>query len=539
MMELEDLALRETNKVMQAYKNDTEFLHTFFDYENKESAFTERLDELAGRRFERQQLAEIVRSFMKPFGISAIAEKHLDELAENAVAVIGGQQAGILTGPLYSIHKAITVILLAKKKRAALGIPVVPVFWVAGEDHDLNEINHVYTELNGKAIKHQYRDKFVLKLMASEATYDKEQLKAFVKSIFGKYGETLYTKDLLAEVLDAVEREKTFTQFFVRLMNGFFQDEGLLFIDSAYKPLRKLESDYFVRLIEEAEVLAGEILKKEAHFAELGFGTPIYAEADAANLFYVHETGRVLLSRDEGLFVNDSTGIRFTKAELLQIAEEEPWLLSNNVATRPLMQDMVFPVLAFVGGPGEIAYWAVLREAFHHLEMKMPVLVPRMSMTLVTPQVKHALEEKAFTVEDVMSGKVFTAKENFMEGLRDDRLETVLLETENLLREQYNKIETVTGNQGSMLQELLAKNLQFHTKQLNYLKGKAEEAVLLKHDTALRTFGLLEGELYPEGALQERVYTPYAYLNCYGPMLIQDLCRLPFEMDGKHKIVYM
>ena len=90
------------------------------------------------------------------------------------------------------------------------------------------------------------------------------------------------------------------------------------------------------------------------------------------------------------------------------------------------MQDMVFPVLAFVGGPGEIAYWAVLREAFHHLGMKMPVLVPRMSMTLVTPQVKHALEEKAFTVEDVISGKVFTAKENFMEGLRDDRLETVI-----------------------------------------------------------------------------------------------------------------
>ncbi len=86
------------------------------------------------------------------------------------------------------------------------------------------------------------------------------------------------------------------------------------------------------------------------------------------------------------------------------------------------MQDMVFPVLAFVGGPGEIAYWAVLKEAFHHLGMKMPVLVPRMSMTLVTPQVKHALEEKAFTVEDVISGKVFTAKENFMEGLRDEVL---------------------------------------------------------------------------------------------------------------------
>ena len=85
-----------------------------------------------------------------------------------------------------------------------------------------------------------------------------------------------------------------------------------------------------------------------------------------------------------------------------------------------------------------------------------------------------------------------------MEGLRDERLETAYMETENMLREQYEKIETVTGNQGSMLQELLTKNLLFHTKQLNYLKGKAEEAVLLKHDAALRTFGILEGELFPK-----------------------------------------
>ena len=85
---------------MQAYNNDKEFLHTFFDYENEESSYPERLNELAGRTFERRQLAETVRSFMEPFGISANAETHIDELAENAVAVIGGQQAGILTGPL-------------------------------------------------------------------------------------------------------------------------------------------------------------------------------------------------------------------------------------------------------------------------------------------------------------------------------------------------------------------------------------------------------------------------------------------------------
>ena len=183
-MELESLALQEKNKVMQSYNNDKEFLHTFFDYENEESSYPDRLKELAGRTFERRQLAETIRSFMEPFGISANATTHIEELAENAVAVVGGQQAGILTGPLYSVHKAISVILLAKRQREKLGVPVVPVFWVAGEDHDLNEINHVYTEMEGRATKHQYRGNFVLKLMASDAEYDKQVMASLVKDSF-------------------------------------------------------------------------------------------------------------------------------------------------------------------------------------------------------------------------------------------------------------------------------------------------------------------------------------------------------------------
>ena len=130
-------------------------------------------------------------AFMEPFGISPVAHKHLDELGEDAVTVIGGQQAGILTGPLYSVHKAISVILLAKKKRQALGVPVVPVFWVAGEDHDINEINHVYTNSAGRITKEQIQDKFVLKLMASDATFDQVEMKKYVQTIFSNFGETL------------------------------------------------------------------------------------------------------------------------------------------------------------------------------------------------------------------------------------------------------------------------------------------------------------------------------------------------------------
>ena len=156
-MKVENVALLEQNKVMQSYNDDNEFIHTYFDYENKESSYSERLTELSARNYKRKQLVETVRSFMEPFGISPAAHKHLEELEEDAVTIIGGQQAGILTGPLYSVHKAISVILLAKKKRQALGVPVVLVFWVAGEDHDINEINHVYTNSAGRVTKNNSR----------------------------------------------------------------------------------------------------------------------------------------------------------------------------------------------------------------------------------------------------------------------------------------------------------------------------------------------------------------------------------------------
>ena len=539
IMKLSILALPEQHKVMHSYNNDLDFIHRYFDYENKESSFTQRVEELSKRPFNRRGVAETVRQFMEPFGISEIAERHIEELGENAVTVIGGQQAGILTGPLYSVHKAITVILLAKKQREALGIPVVPIFWVAGEDHDLNEINHVYSEMDGRVTKEQIQDKFVLKLMASDATFNQTEMSRFVTSIFSKFGETSYTKPLLDEVLKTIKKEATFTGFFVRLMNGLFADEGLLFLDSAFKPLRELESDYFCMLINESETIAKSIFEMEQQFEQDGFGKPLEAQEDASHLFYVHETGRALLTRRNGYFVNDSAGLRFSEGEMLEIAKGTPWLLSNNVSTRPLMQDLVFPVLAFVGGPGEITYWAVLKEAFHALDIKMPVIVPRMSLTLVSRKAQTALKEKSFTIEEVMTGEVALARHEFIEGLRDDRFEEAVNMAEKKLAAEYEKIGLLIGEEETMMQELLQKNLQFHTSQFKYIKEKSEDAQLIKHEVAVRAYDNIETELVPNDGLQERVYTPYGYLNSYGPTLIQDLLRLPFEMDGTHKVVFL
>lgn len=538
-MKLDNIILPMENKILHSYNTNKDFVHTYFDYANEESSYSQRVEELSGRIYNRQGISETIRSFMKPFGLSETANQHIEELSNDALVVVGGQQAGVLTGPLYSVHKAITVILLAKKQRVALGTPVVPVFWVAGEDHDIHEINHVHVEANGQIMKEQIKDKFVLKLMASDAVFNQQDMATYVENIFGNFGETVHTKALLSEVLEAVEKEETFTGFFVRLMNGLFADEGLLFIDSAYPPLRELESNYFCRIIEGAEEIATSVVEKEEQFARDGFGTPIGAEEDALHLFYVHETGRMLLSRRNNYFVNDSAGLRFSKEELLQIAKEDPSRLSNNVASRPLMQDLVFPVLAFVGGAGEIAYWAVLKAAFHAIGIKMPIIVPRMSITLVSRNTQKALEEKSFTVEDVMSGNVVPARLAFLDELRDDRFVAAIDTIEEKLIVDYEEIGQILGQDEKMMHELVQKNLQYHKSQFNYLKEKSEDALLIKHEVALRIYDRMEAELFPMESLQERIYTPYVYLNSYGPTLIKDLLQLPFEMDELHKVIYL
>ncbi|WJY28823.1 bacillithiol biosynthesis cysteine-adding enzyme BshC [Sporosarcina trichiuri] len=525
------------NKIMESYGNDQEFAASYFDYGRGENDFSSRLEELDSRMYQRKELTGTIRNFLEPYGISESQAANLKALEDGAVAVVGGQQAGLLTGPLYSVHKAITVILLARQQQVKLGVPIVPVFWIAGEDHDIDEINHIYAEQDGRPLKRQYPERFVLKTMASETVYSQEQMAEFIRLIFRDFGETVHTKQLLADVLEAAEHETTFTGFFVRLMNGLFKEHGLLMIDAADRSFRELEKDHFKQFIRKSAELAASVAETESRFSTEGYGAPIEASGDAAHLFYVHETGRVLLSRKDGLFVNEAAGLRFTEEELLAIAEKTPWLLSNNVATRPIMQDLMLPVLAFVGGPGEIAYWALLKPAFRLFGIKMPIVVPRISITLVTRNAQHALEKTGLTVDRVLAGETIIRREQFLDEQRDEGMDSLLGETVDLLTVQYAKIQQHLGD--TDLGALSEKNLGYHLRQVEFLREKTEDALLRKYAAALGSYNLLEGDLYPERNLQERTYTPFKYLNEYGPSLIRDLLAEEIPSDGSHVIIYL
>lgn len=222
---------------------------------------------------------------MTPFGLSEACERHLKELAEGAYVIVGGQQAGVLTGPLYSVHKAISVILLARQQREKLEKKVIPLFWIAGEDHDLEEINHTYTTVDATLKKRVYKERSKRKTMASTTAINKEEMESFVRTVFADFGESEYTKDLLHNVLTHLHASDTFTDFFTALMNELFAKYGLLMLDAAFPAFRQYEADFFVRLIEHNEEIAQVVVAQEEAFNQAGYGKPIEAVASNANLF--------------------------------------------------------------------------------------------------------------------------------------------------------------------------------------------------------------------------------------------------------------
>lgn len=538
-MKLESIQVPVRNRVLADYWSPNTAIQSFFEYEFSDGSFQKRAAYLENQTKDQTEIAAIIRQFMEPLGLSDKINEHLKQLEQGALVVVGGQQAGVLTGPLYSVNKAISVIALAKEQSIKLQRPVVPIFWIAGEDHDLDEINHTYTIRETDVKKRAYGERTKRKTMASTTKLNQEAMTQFIDSVVKDFGETAYTEEIRNHLQEALTESETFTDFFARLMNQLFKKEGLLMIDAADPKFRKYESQNFTHIIRNSEEIAQAVTLQEQAFDRAGYGTPIFATKEAANLFYVKDGERHLLERRHDQFVNLAANIKLSREELLEIAEIHPEQLSNNVVTRPLMQEMTLPVLAFVGGPGELAYWATLKNAFSVLGLQMPIFAPRLHITLITRQVEQLLNEYDLSVEDVWAGKAMQLKEQFIADVQDETAKRQIQSIQQLIDEKYEELEEHLEAQQIPLKKIIVKNKENHLKQFNYLQQKIEQTILVKHEAKIRKFMILQNELYPNDGFQERSYNLYQYINEFGPSLIDEMLGKSYDIANHHYLLYL
>ncbi|BAU27480.1 bacillithiol biosynthesis cysteine-adding enzyme BshC [Aneurinibacillus soli] len=451
--------------------------------------------------------------------------------------VVTGQQAGVLTGPLYTIHKAITALRIAEEQQRRLGVRVVPVFWIAGEDHDYEEANHVYVQTrSGEVCKQRLDYETEGRTSVTHLSIPQDVWQAYIDGFFAEQIETEFTGDLKAHLHTIAGESKTLTDFFARTIAWLFGEAGLILIDSAAPFVRVLEQDGFAQVIRRNEELNEAVAVQGQKLTALGYHRQVETERSSAQFFLYRNGERSGVERlADGTF-RTRDGVVYTEEELLALLMNEPESFSANVVTRPLMQEWLLPVLAFVGGPGEVAYWGLYARMFDVFGLEMPPVVPRLSFSLLEGAVQKNMRKFELSTYDVLT-KLAEKRDAYLVAQDTLHLDEKFAAVKRQMRALYTPlIEEASGiEQG--LRPLGEKNLDKILEQVDFYAKRSQSAFVKKHESSLRQFDRIRTAVFPMDKPQERVYNVFGYLNKYGIGWFREFRSYPYDVTPEHLAV--
>lgn len=509
-----------------------------FDYSPTEEGFTERLRDLRNRHYAREKLVSHLLQYNGGLNVGQKTIENIQALLkDDTYVVIGGQQAGLLTGPLYTIHKIISIVQLAKEKEESLGVRVVPVFWIAGEDHDIDEINHVFVSKNEKIKKTILHNPQQSKMSASRMTLSIEECQSWIEEVFKTYPETNHTNEVLRFVNESLLQSHTYVDFFANLVAKLFKDTGLILVDAHHPELRQLEISCFEHILTCYREVQEGLRSQQRILTERGYKPLIETKENAIHLFIQIEDERILLEEDNGRFIGKDGLYSFSFEELMEQVREHPERFSNNVVTRPLMQEYVFPTLAFIGGPGEVAYWSELQQVFHVLDFKMPPVVPRVTISYLERHIEADIRELHLSESDVFVKTIDSMREKWLEENVEESIEQPFAEAMERMRAVHEDLQELVQRVNPALQHFSKKNEQKILEQIQLLERTLQADIKKKYEVQLGKFRRIEHALRPLGAPQERVWNVFYYLNRYGLHFVEQVLDRPFRSDGQHHII--
>ncbi|MEN1966979.1 bacillithiol biosynthesis cysteine-adding enzyme BshC [Lentibacillus sp. N15] len=541
-MRINPISLQKQSKLINDYRNNEQMIMDFFDYHPfEQSSYQKRVQDLHERFFNREQLTKNLATINSQWDAPDSTHANINKLRDpNSVVVIGGQQAGLLTGPMYTINKVISIIQLARQQEEELSIPVVPVFWIAGEDHDFDEMNHIFLPKIPQMKKYKLPQQMDQKMPVSAIKKDDVYAKQWIDTLFSQLQETAHTKSLYHTIVDCLDKSASYVDFFARVIFELFPNEGVVLVDSAHPLLRQQESGHFLAMIDNQQQISDGVYRSEQRLNQLGYATSLGVQPDDAHLFYTRGDERILLTRkDSGEWVGKQNDVQVTTTQLQEIAEAQPELLSNNVVTRPLMQEMLFPTLAFIGGPGEISYWSALQPAFHALDMTMPPVVPRLSFTIIERHVEKLLHKYGVTPSDAVNNGVMPERGNWLAAQNNPPISCMADQLKRVVEEAHKPMQEVAGKIRADLGDLAGKNLDYIFRDIDYLTKRLNKELENKYAKELYEFDVIHASLHPNNGLQERVWNPLPWLNWHGNDFIGELTNKPCSFTDEHYLVYL
>ena len=299
-------------------------------------------------------------------------EKTMENLARleqgNCVAVLTGQQTGLFTGPAFALYKGLTAVKLARSL-SERGQPAVPLFWLATEDHDLEEINHCFVaDPDGNPHRLAYNVPAPVEHTSVGSIAFSEEILKVIDELRALLPESASGAEMLANLSEFYRPGRTFGEAFGGLLSRLFAEFGVIVVDPMDARLHRLSAGVFRAAIQSAAALTEELIERDRRLAACGYHAQVHV-TDNFSLLFVNVNGqRRALRMREGQFVT-AQGDSYSADELLAQLERQPETISANVLLRPIMEDALLPTVAYVGGPSELAYFAQAGVIYRHIQI--------------------------------------------------------------------------------------------------------------------------------------------------------------------------
>lgn len=496
---------------------------------------------LAAYKTDRRALCDTLEELNLNWGAGGETLKSIARLREeDTVAVVSGQQAGLFTGPLYTIYKALTAVKLAGCLTDR-GTKAVPVFWMATEDHDFAEV--ATAEFIGCDCR--LAEITVQSAMHKEETpvgtvrLD-ESINETVARILEVLPETEFTPYVRDILIDSWKAGRGYGEAFARMMTHLIGDYGLVLLDPLDSRLKELAAPLYAEAAARAPEIATAIEARSRELVEAGYHAQVTATVDSFPLFlHTADGARHAVTRTErGTYKAKETEAEYTPAELAELATREPARFSPNVTLRAVVQDYLLPTIAYLGGAAEIAYFAQTAEVYRVLERPFTPILPRASMTIVEHRTGRTLERYGLHLDDFFAGLDSVLARVVEEHLGTEAAHT-FDEAEETTERALDRLKEQLQRVDPTLSDALETGRRKIQYQLTGLRTRFHRAQMNRDRAAHRQLERAAVLLYPHKSLQERHINITSLLARHGRYCINWIYDAINLGSHDHQVVYL
>jgi len=487
----------------------------------------------------RSKVSEILDRQNRAWGASPKTLANIERLRRGALAAVTGQQVGLFGGPLFSIFKALTAVKLAEQATAT-GADCVPVFWLATEDHDLAEVNHV-----ALFSEHGLPEPFTVEGHAFQSNAVTDAPVGTVKfgpeidAVVERAASLLGDSEVTTWLREAYRPGESLGSAFALLFARLFAEWGVILLDPADADFHNLAKPLFRAAIERASELDEALLERGKAIEAAGYHQQVKVTSATTLLFEVKNGARTVVRRKNNGAGGGEFAVgeeRISSQELLDRIEATPEKFNPNVLLRPVVQDYLLPTLVYTGGAAEVAYFAQVAVTYEKLLGRVTPILPRFSATLVEAKPGRILTRYQLGLPDLFLGPEKVREAIAARSLPPDlrtRFEEAYASVErsmDALRESIGKLDSTLIDTAESTRSSMA-------HQINRLETRVARAEQQRNEVIARHADALSNALFPHKALQEREVAGVSFVARYGPGLLADLYQQIHPDCHDHQVI--